>query len=74
MTKNKGKGKLILTRKWNESFIIRLAEHVDPSTPVGEIFDDIEISVINCPRQIKIAIEADRSFNVMRSELLEKEY
>ena len=68
------RGKLIITRNWNDSFVIRLADHVDPSTPIGEIFDDhITISLINCPRQIQISIEADKSFNIMRSELLETE-
>ena len=33
------KGKLILTRKNDESFILRLSDDIDPSTPVGDIFD-----------------------------------
>ena len=66
------KGKLILTRKNDESFILRLSDDIDPSTPVGEIFDEIKITLRECPHQVKVLVEADQCIKIMRSELLEQ--
>lgn len=63
---------LVLTRRVGESLRIYLDDHIDRSTPVGDLFADgpIEVMVVRCSgSQVKIGVAARSEFVVLRSEL-----
>ena len=64
------KGKLVIARGSNDSFILRLSDRIDPTTPISEVFDEIKITLGDiCPSQVKLLIEADKSISIIRTEL-----
>ncbi len=65
---------LVLTRRNNESILIDLAPEVDPSIPVGALFEKGPIEIIVHQRsggETQLIIRADLRFRVLRKELAE---
>lgn len=66
---------LVLGRKARQGIRIGLAEGVGQATTVGELFSNgpIEI-VVTCidGSMVRLGIEADQRFKILRSELLDK--
>ena len=70
MLKNKP-GRLVLTRRINESFILKLDENIDPQTPIGDVFDEVVITLNEINHsQAKFMISANQSISILRSELI----
>lgn len=67
---------LSLARKSGEFIYLSLSEEIDPSTPISEFFKSgpivIGVSDIQT-NQVRIGIQADRAFNIIRSELIDKQ-
>lgn len=66
---------LILTRKPDQSIVIRPDARLDPRTTIGELFKGgpLVIHVVGIDgRQTKIGIEAPLTLDVARSELLDR--
>lgn len=66
---------LVLTRKINDSIVVRPDAGLDPNTTIGELFRDgpLVIHVVGIDgRQAKIGIEAPLTLDVARSELLDR--
>lgn len=63
---------LVLSRKEGEVVRINLAKGVSPSLPVGELFSqgpiEIMITRIVGP-SVRLGIQADRRFTILRGEL-----
>ena len=61
---------LMLARHEGESIIIKLADDVDPATPIGELFSEpIEIKFYEQRgKKISLAIEAPQAFYISRGE------
>ena len=67
---------LVRYRKIDQSFTLRLSDEIDPSTPVGDIFEEGEIVVwLNSVTETtaRLGVEAPRAFKVLRTESLEDE-
>lgn len=63
---------LVLARNPGETIRIDLMEGVDPRTPVGELFaaGAIEVTIAGVKgMQVKIGIQAERRFRILRGEL-----
>ena len=70
MLKNKP-GRLVLTRRINESFILKLDDNIDPQTPIGDVFDEVVITLNEINHsQAKFMISANQSISILRSELI----
>lgn len=66
---------LVLGRKAGQGIRIGLAEGVGQTTTVGELFSNgpIEIVVTSIDgSMVRLGIEADQRFKILRSELLDK--
>ena len=66
---------LVLGRKAGQGIRIGLAEGVGQATTVGELFSNgpIEICVTRIDGEtVRLGIEADQRFKILRSELSEK--
>lgn len=64
---------LILTRKPGQALTIRPIWHLDPATPVEQLFNDgaIRIAVTGVRgSQVRLGIVAHPSFHILREELL----
>jgi len=67
---------LSLARKSGEFIYLSLSEEIDPRTPISEFFKSgpIVIGVSNIrSNQVRVGIQADRAFNIVRSELMDIE-
>lgn len=70
MLKNKP-GRLVLSRRINESFILKLDENIDPQTPIGDVFDEVIITLNEINHsQVKFMVSANQSISILRSELI----
>lgn len=68
-------GRLIITRRFNESFIIRPDSKVRALLPVEVLFrTPITVTLLegNEEGQFQISIEADKRLNIVRSEIVDK--
>ena len=66
---------LVLTRRPGEAVKIDLLQHVDPQTPVGELFACGPIEVVLLAvrgRQVKLGLRADARLLILRDELYVK--
>ena len=66
---------LILTRKLGQSVCIDLMEHLDPRTPIGEIFSHgpIEVAITYIGgKHVKLGVTADTRFLILRHELYKR--
>lgn len=66
---------LVLSRKEGERIRIDLAKGVSPSLPVGELFSQGPIEIIVTRilgRTVRVGIQADQRFTILRGELLPK--
>ena len=63
-------GNLMLSRRPGETIILKLDGSVDPSTPIGELFEQIELTVEETkPSQVRLSVWAPQSIRVLRGEL-----
>jgi len=63
---------LTLTRKVDESIIIKLFEDVDPDMTVGELFADCHIEMFITKikgKEVKVSFLVPEELNIVRSEL-----
>ena len=66
---------LFLTRTLGESVYIDLMEHIDPRTPVGDVFGrgPIELVITSIRgSEVKLGISADPVLRILRAELWAK--
>jgi sRNA-binding carbon storage regulator CsrA len=62
---------LVLSRKAGDSISITLSPNIPAATPIGELFDEILITVDSVGgRAAKVCISATEDFKIMREELL----
>lgn len=63
---------LILTRRPGETFSIRPSWHLDPSTPIEQLFNEgaIQIAITGVRgTQVRLGVSAHKSFLILREEL-----
>lgn len=64
-------GCLVVGRRINESVTLKLDENIDPKTPVGDVFGEIEVNLTEISHhQIKLMIRASKNISIVRTELL----
>jgi len=68
-------GRLVITRRFNESFIIRPDSKVRSLLPVEVLFTNpIVVTVMQGERdaQVQFSVQADKRLNIVRSEFVDE--
>ena len=61
---------LVISRTKDEAITIAPADDLDPSTPIGEVFNTlIKITLNKVAKQVTVGIEAPASLTVLREEI-----